>query len=379
MSNRQVYKISEKQFKLIVEIQKRSPQLQTEILDRTAGAFTKLLSFGFKQSMNAIRYLAGIGVNVFYGDRYTPTGKFPVKKSNPLAPLSLYQPELAGLPQNYQKLFTTIYTGFNAIDVAKNNQRVNQNDYGGGITNQGKHGGGMNFNYQNIKKLDEIVDNLKFDDVKDIVYQIKFKFQNLKKEAKENAELMMTTWSLIFNVNSEGNVSNNNTMQWELVGFNSQGPSIGRFLSMATKKENNNNEDDRLLRALSQYASAPTNQLSLIFSNQGQAGKFAKVMKTQIDTHMKIMIGQLNAQMGSKDVIKQPTVSVIVNPILIGDSKIQPQNQKGNMNDIENDMNEILRQIKIYQDQDQYQDYINKLKYILNKLAIQRKQLQNKT
>ena len=364
MGKTKIYKFNQNQLKLIVESQKSSPQLQTEILDRTADNFGKILTWGFKQSINAFKYLSGIGVNVFYGNRYTPTGKFPLKKRNPLAPLSLYKPQLAGLPQNYQNIFKTFY---NEIGTNKNQNNTTTNNQQ--TTDQSNPG---------ETSIDAVINELKFDNVNGVTYQIKFQFQNLKKEAKENAELMMTTWGLIFNVKCEGNATENNTMTWELVGFSSQGPSVSRFLSMASGKQGDK-EGNVLVKALSQYAGASSNQLSLIFTNKNEASRFAKGMKKQIDDHMKVMIGQVNSDMGVKNTIKVPMVSVIVSPLLIGDSNLQPENQKAKpINEIENDINEIMRQIELYKDQDQYKKYVEQLNYILKRLVLQRKQVQNK-
>lgn len=364
MSQKKVYKINENQLKLIVGSQKtNSPQLQTEMLDATAAAFTKLISWGFKQSIAGFKYMTGVGVNIFYGDRYTPTGKYPVKKTNWLLPLGLYKPTLVGMPQNYQNLFKTLYTGMQSIDSTGNQQ------------------GEVGDTNNETLNLDTLSTNLKFDDVQGIVYNIKFQFTNLKKEAKENAELMMTTWALVFNVDCQGKVTDNNTMKWTLVGFSSQGPSISQFLSAAAKGKGDN-EGEGFLKALSKIAgastNASTNQLSLIFSNTSQAQKFAKAMTQQINNHMKVIIGQTNANMGQKNTIKQPQVTVTVDPKLIGDSKIQETQTTKPLEEIENDLREIARQIDLYKDQEQYKNHINQLKYVFNRLLIQREQIKQK-
>lgn len=350
MRKKKVYKINENQLKLIVGKQKQSPQLQTEVLDRTAEGFGKLLSWGFKQSINAFKFFNGIGVNVFSGDRFTPNGKFPVKKYNPLAPLSLYNAKLTDLPKNYQNLFKTISTGIPSTD---NNDDADD-EY-------------------NVDSL--VNDEFRFDTVKNITYPVKFEFQNLKREAKENSDLMMTTWALIFNVTSKGIATSYSSMDWELVGFSSQGASITRFLSAMMNKENTTND---VLRTLSKYDEdfIGANRLSLIFSSVSESEKFNKVMKKQIEVHMKTIIEQLNAKMGVKNAIKTPEIVVKVNPTLIGDAKIQPQNKPTlSLEEIENDMSEILEQIQKYKNQKTYQEYIKKLIYIYNKLKLQREQI----
>lgn len=372
MSQKKVYKINENQLKLIVGSQKtNSPQLQTEMLDATAAAFTKLLSWGFKQSISAFKYLTGIGVNVFSGDRYTPTGKVPVKKSNWLLPLGLYNPKLIGKPKNYQNLFTTLYQGIQTIDKGNDSQDLNQTDDAGSTDN-------------NTMNLDDVSTNLKFDSVDGIVYNIKFQFTNLKKEAKENAELMMTTWALIFNVVCQGKVTDTNTMLWSLVGFSSQVPNFMQMLSMASKNNGNPNDKDeqgldKFFKKISNYGDSSANDFSLIFSNTGQSQKFEQVMKQQIDANMKVMIGELNAKMGLQNVIKQPQITVKVHSNLIGDIKIQETQSIKPLDELENDLQEIARQIAFYKDQEQYQDYVAQLKSIFTRLMLNREQIkQNK-
>ena len=339
MDERKIYKVNERQLKVIVESQKSSPQLQTEVLDSLGGMFLGLLTSTFKRTSQAFKYFAGIGVNVYYDDRFTSSGKFPIKKNNPLAPLSIYKSELSGLPQNYQNLFKTIYGDMDKVQQNKN-----------------------------------IIDQLKFDSVNGIVYPIKFQFQNLKKEAKENSSLMMTTWSLVFNVVSSGRAIDNNEMKFELVKFISQGPAISQFLSQASKNKN----DQDILNVISQYASAQMSSNELIFNSQSEANRFKQAMKNQIDEHMKVIIGLVNAKMGVNQVIKIPTVTVDVSPNLVGDSNIQPQNKKPNITiqQLDTDINEIQRQINLYTGQDQYKDYIKDLQFMLNKLSLMKVQLQ---
>ncbi len=351
MTQPKVYKFNEKQLKLIVESQKSKPELQLEILDQTANAFGKFLTWGFKQSVNAFKYLTGIGVNVYIGDKFTRTGKFPVKKQNPLAPLSLYNSELSALPKGYENLFKTIYNGAQA---------------GQDIENQ---------NTENNDVFQNIVNNLKFDSFDGITYPIKFQFQNLQRDAKENATLMMTTWGLKFNVASSGKATEQNNMIFNLVAFSSQGASMDRFLAMASKTEKNND----LLKMISRFGSANADNMSLIFSDAGQAQKFEKVMKKQIDDHMKVLIGHLNSDMGVKNTIKAPTITVKVANTLIGDVKLQPENQPARpVDEIDNDIKELNRQIQLYQNQENYKDYVTQLNTALNKLVLKKQEIINK-
>ena len=377
MGGRKVYKINENQLKLIVESQKSSPQLQTEAFDHTAQAFGKLLSWGFKQSINAFKYFAGIGVNVYHGKVFTTTGKYPVKKQNPLAPLSLYSPQLTGMPKNYQNLFTTIYNGLpnisnNQTQPTQGTQTQQQNNN----TDQQTQGQGTETTQgtqqtaSHPKNLNDVINNLKFDNTNAISYPLKFKFQNLKREAKENSELMMVTWNLVFNVTCSGNITNDNQMNWELVEFSSHGPDIEAFLSQS---KNNKDPLDRLFKTIN-YSKNNTNELSLIFSNQGQSQKFANSMTKQIQSHMKILIGQLNAKMGVRDAIHVPQITVTVINTLVGDVNIQPQNQNNiSPETIQDDLNEVLRQIQLYKGKNP--EYTNKLNAIANQLGLKLHQL----
>jgi hypothetical protein len=225
------------------------------------------------------------------------------------------------------------------------------------------------------------LDNLEFNDTQ-IIYPIKFQFQNLKRDAKENAALMMTTWSLIFDVTSTGNVTGNNSMVFNLIAFKSQGLSFARAFTQANKKDKEDDDWGNFMKSFSKIAGASEgdiNELSLIFSSQSEAAKFKRAMTKQIDDGMKVLIAQFNNKFDVKNVIKQPTITVTINNGLIGDSNIQTQNKSiNNGNDIESDMKEIIKQIEKYKDQDQYQDYVKQLKYIYNKLSFQIKQQNNK-
>jgi hypothetical protein len=342
MAQPKVYKFNENQLKLIVESQKSSPQLQTEILDQTANAvgniIGKVLSFGFKQSVNAFKFFNGIGVNVYQGTLFTKEGKVDIKKHNPLAPLSLYNPTLVSLPQGYQNLFTTISNGLNV------NAQQNQ---------------------------EEILQNMTFDDVPKVVYRIKFQFQNLKKDAKENSALMMTTWSLVFKVDCNGKATEQSTMNFTLDRFTSEGVSLERVISQMMGSQTNPNAMNTISGNL-----GAIDELSLIFTKQDQAQKFEKVMKKQIDDHMKIMIAQLNKQMGVTNAIKTPQVTVKVNPNLIGDSKQDLSNM--NVDDIQNDIDECLRQIQLYQNDANHEAYVASLRIMVNRLLVLKQQLSSR-
>ena len=353
MNRPKIYKFNKNQMKLIVESQKSSPQLQTEILDQTADAFGKFLTFGFRQSANIFKYFTGIGVNVFFGTQFTPTGKVPIKKNNPLAPLSLYKPTLTELPTGYEKLFETVAGGIKTIDATKEQGQDNQDK----DTNKEEESN------QTLKQL-------KFDDVDQILYRIKFEFQNLQKNAKENQSIMATTWGLIFKAKCSGNITETNQITFTLVGFTSQGPSAEQYLSALTDKDKN---------AILKMVGTSGKGFSLIFSDQSQAAKFAKVMKTQIDKHMKVIIGNLNADMGV-NVIKVPTVDIVINPTLIGDSKIQPQNQPVDPNQLAEDIKTITEKIKEYQNNTDTnsQTFLKQLRIVLNRLVLKQEELKQK-
>jgi len=348
MTKQKIYRINENQLKVIVESQKSSPQLQTEVLDSLASGFGKLLTFTFKQSVNAFKYFSGIGVNVFIGNKYTSTGKVKLKKNNPLSPLSLYNAKLTSLPQGYEKLFTTISTGIKGVSESQPKDA-------------------KPVSYESILK------NLKFDNTNGITYPIKFEFQNLDKKAKENSVIMMTTWGLIFNVVCAGQASEPSTMTFNLVSFQSQGPSFDLFLKQLAQSEK---KDQELIKSLSKFNTTGRDTFSLIFSNASQSRKFETVMAKQIQDHMKVLIGHLNSDMGVKKAIQVPTIKVTVANTLIGDVKLQAENQKAPpVDEIDDDIEEIQRQIKLYQDQDQYRSYIQDLNTILNKLALKRKEI----
>lgn len=361
MKKQNIYKIDERQFNLIVEQQKKQdPQLQTEAFEALADAFGKLLTSTFKGTVNVFKYFTGIRVNVFRGGQFSKSGKVPVKKNNILAPLSLYKPELQGLPKNFEKLFVSLNGGINNIS-----QEIDTPE--------------------EEKQADSIVENtmsnLVFDDVKQenpITYPIKFEFQNINKEHKVNQAIMMTTWNLAFTVTSDKkDVTEQSTLTFNLFAFSSQGPSIERMLSSLGK----NKEDQDLFKFMNissriAQGSSP-NEFSLIFSDQGQASKFARVMEKQIKSHMKILVEQLNYSFGVRNIIKVPNIVVKVENFLIGDVQLQTSAQPMQITaeEIDNDINEINRQINLYKNNNQYKDYIQQLNYIKTKLELRKKMI----
>jgi hypothetical protein len=354
MPKQKVYKITDKQMKLIVENQKKgSPQLivtkksndkqlQTEILDSLGNLFTKILTGAFKVSVNAIKYLMGVGVNVYYGEQYSKGGKYPVVKNNPLAPLSITKATLTGLPENYQNIFTKIYEGILGISKSKEElKKTTENEP-------------VNTNQPNdvLSGLESSVEeNMVFNDTKGIKYPIKFEFSNLSKNDKKNATVMMSTWNLVFDVDASGKASETSTLTFNLVGFPASGPSLSRLI--AAGKEKKEKESEFLSKALMKFESEAGNNISLIFSSSGQAEKFQNAMKKQIDTHMKVMISEVNTKIGTKNLIKIPNVSVVVDKRLIGSDPDKGVNPKTKLDQTNNDLKEMITLIE------KYQQYVN--------------------
>lgn len=359
MNKKNIYKINERQFKLIVEQQKKQePQLQTEAFEALADAFGKLLTTTFKGTVNAFKYFSGIRVNVFRGGQFSKSGKVPVKKNNPLAPLSLYKPQLQGLPKNFEKLFVTLKGGIDEIS-----QEIDTPE-------EEKQAPGI---------IENTMSNLIFNDVKQedpITYPIKFEFQNINKEHKVNQAIMMTTWNLAFGVTSDKkDVTEQSTLTFNLFSFSSQGPSIERMLDSLGK----NKEDQDLLKFMNMRSriaqSSSPNEFSLIFSDEGQASRFSRVMEKQIKDHMKILIEQLNYGFGVKNMIKVPNIVVRVENHLIGDVQLQTSAQpiEVTAEEIDNDINEINRQINLYKNNKQYEKYIQQLNFLKTKLELRKK------
>ena len=305
-----IYKFNQKQLGLIIENQKKDKQLQLEMFDATGNAFGKLLTFAFKQSVSAFKYLSGIGVNVYSGEGFSPDGRIKVKKNNPLAPLSLYNPTLAGLPKNYQNIFKTIYQGLLTISD-EDVKSINNNDEQD-----------VDVEKQLENQLDKyLVFNSLDKDGQEIIYNIKFEFSNLDKTNKLNSTIMMSTWSLKFKVTAnDENVSKTNTnLKFELTSFSSSPPSLAAIMDKFAK-EVKNNPKANFEKEFEKYQQS-TNEVSLIFSDQSQANKFSNVMKNQIDSQMKTIISQLNTKLKSKNLIKQPTITVDISENLTGISK----------------------------------------------------------
>lgn len=340
--------------KVIVENQKKgSPQLivdkpnkddkqlQTEILDSLAGLFGKLLTATFKGTINLIKYLVGVGVNVYYGEQYAKGKKYPVTKNNPLAPLSILKATLTGLPENYQNIFKSIYSGISGKGEAEDELKKDTGD-----TVPGEGAGSVT---DMVTKLDKSVEeSLVFDSVEGIKYPIKFEFSNLKTNDKKNATVMMSTWNLIFNVESDGKkASEGSTLTFNLVGFPASGPSLARLF--AAGKSGKEKETEFLTKALQKFETEVGNTISLIFSNTGQSVKFGGAMKKQISTHMKVMIAEVNKKLGTTNLIKVPTVIVNVDPGLIGtdlEKGVNPQDKK---NQVDIDIQTLSNMIKDYQ------------------------------
>jgi hypothetical protein len=162
---------------------------------------------------------------------------------------------------------------------------------------------------------------------------------------------MSVTWLLAFKVTSDKkSLADNSTLNIELTDFTSQGASIEQILSQIDKNEKTNT-GQVLTKALKKYGSAPTNELSIIFTDDGQATSFGNVVKKQIQDHVKVIIAQINTKLNVKDLFKIPNINVKVNSKLIGnstESNSEVQQEKNNLEVINNDISQIEDFIKKY-------------------------------
>lgn len=154
MKNQKVYKITESQLKVIVESQQGSPQLQTEIFDRSAEILGKGLKNLFTNSVKLFKYVQGIKVEIHNTNKGKST-PFKYKKKNPLAPLGLG-------------------------DATTSTPKIN----------------GVIPNVSGID--DELFSN------GTMIYPVKFKFLNLA-ENKQNQPLQYATWNIEVSVEVDGN------------------------------------------------------------------------------------------------------------------------------------------------------------------------------
>ena len=355
MKSKKVYKINEHQLKLITDNQKTTPQLQTEIFDSLANSFGKLLTWGFKQSVSAFKFLSGIGVNVYYktGDTFNPRGAVPIKKNNPLAPLSLYNPNLSALPENWQNLFVGLNKAIKTLPPKGQEQD------------------------QSKEQIQTMLSQVKFDDINDdkpIVYKIKFQFQNLKKEAKENSELMMITWHLKFEAKSNGKITENSSITFNLIEFSSEGINFGNIFG-----KEGGGFNQQFMKNVSQVSGK---DFRLVFSNSREGNKFISTIQKQITDSLDKFIGQANADIGEKDLIKNPTIKVTIDPKLNPGQTPNVPNQTNqgqtDVADLDTDIAEITRQIEAYKDQDQYKAYSDQLDQLRKKLILKKEQVNNK-
>lgn len=301
--NNKVYKITDKQLNVIVESQKNSPQLQTELFDRSGDILGKMLSNMFKNSVKLFKYLSGIKVEIHKND----SGKgVPIKykKKNPLAPLGLGE----------SKLSTPKISGI----------LPDESGFDDGVFSDGF-----------------------------LVFPVKFKFLNLA-ESQENQNLQYATWNIEVKVTVNGD-----TLELELERFISGAPR--RVQVSRTRGGNQQTQSDReYLEDVPMDYSA----LSVIFIGDNQAKKFMDVIqKTVIEDILTPFVTRYNRNVGQDGRIEIPKVRVKVNPEFITTEISKQTNLSDNeIQDIKDAMNALKQQRDRYQNIPGSEEYISQLR-----------------
>jgi len=316
MNNNRVYKITDKQFNLIVENQKSSPQLQTEMFDAAADGLFKLIKFGFKNGVKLFKYMQGIKVEIDIKNAAGST-LFSYRKKNPLAPLGLSDPQIKRSPEGLETI------------LPKNTILSSDKD--------------------NIAFTSGI-----------ITYPVKFKFLNLA-EKKENQELQYVTWKIMIEVKV---FDQGERIILKLIDFSSSDISINSFVKAIENDLTNNNNsklkernvEAALLKQMTKIRGG-SDDFVIKFLGRDQANRFMQVVEKQfIISVIRPFIQKYNndRKVGDPELVI-PKIEVDVNPKLITGEVKKIINTSDNSSEISTD--EIIKAIQ--EIRDQYNKYEN--------------------